>query len=379
MTCRPAVIATDVGVRCDCGLMRASTRETRGPSVREARAAAAGWVRRTAAVGRGVEAACLAGSVTGLADDAPLPPGSDVDVWLVLADGAYPSDRGERFVQVDGLFVDVAYLSGAALRSSERILGDHSRAYAFARPNLLFDGDGRLTEVQAAVAAKYADPVWVRRRCDDAFERLRRSVRGAQVVSQFEPLHDQVLCWVYPLPAVAHVVLTANLRTPVVRACYGELRDTLLRYGRSGAYESILEVSGFQGLGRDQVAALFDACCRALTAAGEVLANPFFGSRVLRPEAQEIAVGAARSLLQEGSHREALFPILWLHTMCIKALATDGTAALHAQHAAGYRELLEALGLGSRAALAARVDRLYHFLPQLCRESLAVLEANPVA
>ena len=62
---------------------------------------------------------------------------------------------------------------------------------------------------------------------------------------------------------------------------------------------------------------------------------------------------------------KALFPILWLHTMCLKALATDGTAALHAQHVnAGYRDLLEALGLGSRAARAARVDRLYHFLPQ---------------
>ena len=65
----------------------------------------------------------LAGSVAGLGDDALLPPGSDVDVWLVLADGAYPSDRAERFVHVDGLALDVAYLPGAALRSSERILG----------------------------------------------------------------------------------------------------------------------------------------------------------------------------------------------------------------------------------------------------------------
>ena len=373
------MIAAVAALRYDCGRMRGSTRETGAPSVREAKAAVARWVRGVAAAASGVEAACLAGSVAGLVDDAALPPGSDVDVWLVLADGAYPSDRGERFVQVDGLAVDVAYLPGAALRSSERILGDHSRAYAFARPNLLFDGDGRLTEVQAAVAAEYADRVWLQRRCEDAFDRLRKSVRGAQVVSQFEPLHDQVLCWVYPLPAVAHVVLAADLRTPVVRACYGELRDTLLRYGRGDAYESILEVLGFQGLGRAQVVALFDACCRALAAAGEVLATPFFGSRVLRPEAHEIAVGAARSLLQKGSHREALFPILWLHTMCIKALATDGAAALHAQYADGYRELLDALGLGSREALAARVDRLYDFLPQLWRESYAVLEADPVA
>ena len=357
--------------------MHGSMRDTGAPPVREAKAVVARWVREVAAAAPGVEAACVAGSVAGLADDAPLPPGSDVDVWLALADGAYPSDRGERFVQVDGLFVDVAYVPVAALRSSERILGDYTRAYAFARPNLLFDGDGRLSEVQAAVAAAYAHRVWVRRRCEDAFERLRRSLRGAQIVSQFEPLHDQVLCWVYPLPAVAHVVLTADLRTPVVRACYGELRDMLSRYGREDVYESILEALGFQSLGRDQVAALFDACRRALAAAGEVLATPFFGSRVLRPEAQEIAVGAARSLLQKDSHREALFPILWLHTMCLKALATDGTAALHAQHTAGYRELLEALGLGSRAALAARVDRLYHFLPQLRRESQAVLEAEP--
>ena len=368
---------TVAALRYDYALMRGSTRETGAPLVREAKAGVVRWVREVAVAASGVEAACLAGSVAGLADDALLPPGSDVDVWLVLADGAYPSDRAERFVHVDGLALDVAYLPGAALRSSERILGDHSRAYAFARPNLLLDGDGRLSAIQAAVAAQYAARVWVRRRCDDAFDRLRKSVRGAQVVSQFEPLHDQVLCWVYPLSAVAHVVLTADLKIPVVRACFGELRDTLLRYGRGDAYESILEVLGFQGLGRAQVVALFDACCRALAAAGEVLATPFFGSRVLQPSAHEIAVGAARSLLQKGDHRGALFPILWLHTMCIKVLATDGTAALHAQHAAAYRELLEALGIGSRAALAARVDRLYDFLPQLRRESQAVLEAKP--
>ena len=357
--------------------MRGSTREAGTQTVGEAGAAVARWVRDVAVTRSGVEGACLAGSLAGLGENAPLPPGADVDVWLALADGAYPSDRGERFVHVDGLSVDVAYLPGAALRSSERTLGDCSRAYAFARPNLLFDRDGRLTEVQAAVAAEYADHEWVWRRCDDAFERLRRSVRGAQVVSQFEPLHDQVLCWVYPLPAVAHVVLTADLKVPAVRTCFGELRDTLLRYGREDACESILEVVGFQGLGRVQVEALFDGCCRALAAAGEVLATPFYGSRVLRPEAHEIAVGAARSLLQQGCHREALFPILGLHTMCIKALATDGTAALHAQHAAAYRELLEALGIGSRTTRAARVDRLYDFLPQLRRESQAVLEAAP--
>ena len=171
------MIAAVAALRYDCGRMRGSTRETGAPSVREAKAAVARWVRGVAAAASGVEAACLAGSVAGLVDDAALPPGSDVDVWLVLADGAYPSDRGERFVQVDGLSVDVAYLPGAALRSSERILGDHSRAYAFARPNLLFDGDGRLTEVQAAVAAEYADRVWLQRRCEDAFDRLRKSVR----------------------------------------------------------------------------------------------------------------------------------------------------------------------------------------------------------
>ena len=63
--------------------------------------------------------------------------------------------------------------------------------------------------------------------------------------------------------------------------------------------------------------------------------------------------------------------------MCIKVLATDGTAALHAQHAVAYRELLEALGIGSRTALAASAERLYDFLPQLRRESQAVLEAKP--
>ena len=357
--------------------MYGSTREAGAQTVGEARAAVARWVRDVAVAGSGVEGACLAGSLAGLGEDAPLPPGSDVDVWLVLADGAYPSDRGERFVRVDGFFVDVAYVPGAALRSSERILGDCSRAYAFARPNLLFDRDGRLAEMQAAVAAEYADRGWVRRRCDDASERLRRSLRGAQIVSQFEPRPDQVLCWVYPLPAVAHAVLTADLKTPVVRACYGELRDTLLRYGCEAAYESILEAVGFRGLGHDQVTALFDACCRALADAGEVLATPFYGSRVLRPESHEIAVGAARSLLQRGSYREALFPILWLHTMCIKALATDGSAALHAQHAVAYRELLEALGIGSRTALAASAERLYDFLPQLRCESQAVLEADP--
>ena len=42
--------------------------------------------------------------------------------------------------------------------------------------------------------------------------------------------------------------------------------------------------------------------------------------------------------------------------------APDGSAALHAQRAVAYRELLDALGIGSQTARAASVDRLYDFL-----------------
>lgn len=161
----------------------------------------------------------------GLGEDVPLPPGSDVDVCLALTDGAFTSDRGKRFGHVDGFFVDVAYVPGVALRSSERILRDccvhtHSPDRSVVRPRRAPGrgarrrrGGGRGRRVGAArggcLRTAAPEPA---RRAD------RVAVRAAARPSA-----------VYPLPVVAHLVLTAGLTVPVVWTCCGELRGTLLR------------------------------------------------------------------------------------------------------------------------------------------------------
>ena len=123
--------------------------------VKEAKAVAHQWVQEEGSKLPGFVGAFYHGSINWLPADVILPATSDLDIMLVFEDEV-PAAKLGKFRYRDVL-LEVSYLPQAQVQSPEQVLGNYHLAGSFRQPGIIADPSGRLTELQAAVAAAYAN------------------------------------------------------------------------------------------------------------------------------------------------------------------------------------------------------------------------------
>src|SRR5215218_4803419 len=106
--------------------------------------------------------AYLWGGITAMPPDAPFPLYRDVDVVVVVPQGAQ-EDTVEVFYR--GLLLEVIALDLRAHQDAEAILANPSQGPNLATTQILADPTGLLTPLQATVAAGYGRRRWVAARC----------------------------------------------------------------------------------------------------------------------------------------------------------------------------------------------------------------------
>lgn len=133
-----------------------------------------GAARVSGALFRG---AYFSGSVMWMADDAELPPNSDVDVTVVIGEPAgtrgAPGDVPKlgKF-RYDGVLLEVSFLPESRLDPAEEVLASYHLANGFRVDTVIADPSGRLRGLHEFVAPRFAEPAWVRRRCTDALRTI---------------------------------------------------------------------------------------------------------------------------------------------------------------------------------------------------------------
>ncbi len=345
-----------------------------GLSVRQAKAIAHRWVEEAGSRTAGFQGAFFAGSINWMQDGDPFPSTSDVDVKIVVDDAVGLPEVTRELLFIDDVALEVVYMSSKWFQSSSAILSDYRSACTFAKPNLILDRSQYLARLQREVMENYAGHAWIRKRCEQAFSELKRSLT---MMNETQAIHDQVSSWVFTLIFLAHLFLVADLRNPTMRKCLVSVRETLSRYRLMPQFETMLEFLGCADKGREQVEGLLAACSNSFQAAVEVVRTPFFNTNLLRPEARPLALDGSQELIEQGAHRETVLWILVIHSWCQKALSNDGPAQMRDRLGVHYRTLLDALGIGSWAKLKARQATIEALLPRIWAAAETILEANP--
>jgi hypothetical protein len=339
--------------------------------VTEAKSIAREFVIDKASMLRGLHGAYFAGSANWLADDAELPPTSDLDVNLVFSsDGA---TRQGKLVH-RGVLLDVTPLSFDQLRSPEQVLRHYHLAGGFRTPSIILDPSGRLTALQAAVAREFARRAWIRLRCEHARSRILEQLDGLNAA---QPFHDQVIGWIFPTGVTTHVLLSAGLRNPTVRRRYVAARELLAKYGYLDFYEELLELLGCARIHRTRVEHYLAALTDAFDSAKVVIRTPFGFASDISDAARPIAIDGSRELIERGLHREAMFWIVVSFSRCQKVLAADAPVSIAHQFDAPYRELLGDIGIASFADIQHRTEHVKMLLPRVWDMAEAVMAANP--
>ncbi|MGK5740574.1 hypothetical protein [Micromonospora sp. URMC 103] len=321
----------------------------------EARAVAARWVRERAARDAGVRGAFFSGSTVGLADAAVLPASSDVDVLLVRDE---PAVRPGKF-RHEGVLLEVSTVTWGELGGPEDVLGSWVFGPCFRTDTVIVDPTGRLAALRERVAAGFADPVWVRRRCAGV---RRRVEDGLRVLDGGAPLHAQVTGWLFPTSVVALLPVVAGLRDPTVRRRYVVAREVLAAYGLADRYPALLGLLDGGGVPAGRVREHLAGLARTFDVAASVARTRFPFSADVTAAARPVVVDGSREMVEAGWHREAMFWIVATYARCHAILASDAP-----ERGAGLSPLFEAaladLGVASVAQRRRRADEVLGGLP----------------
>lgn len=339
--------------------------------VDQAKAVARQWVLEEGIQIPGFAGAFYHGSIHWLPDGASLPPTSDVDI-MVVRDDAEPPDKLGKFVYRDVL-LEVSYLPRDQVESPEQVLGLSHLAGSFRSANIILDPSGWLAQLQAAVACDYAKRRWVRKRCEQARDKVLRNLQG---VDAAKPFHACVLAWLFAAGVTTHILLVAGLKNPTVRKRYLDTRNLLAEYGQSDFYPTLLGMLGCATMRRAQVEEHLTALTAAFDAAKGVVKTPFPFASDISDLARPIAIDGSRDLIRCGDHREAIFWIVATYSRCQTIFAHDAPE-MQERYEPGYRHLLHDLGITSLAGIHQRNEQIRLLLPRVWEVTEAILAANP--
>ncbi|GGF91029.1 hypothetical protein [Paenibacillus abyssi] len=336
-----------------------------------ARAAAAEWVMQHASTEAGFMGAYFSGSTIGLPDELVMSEASDIDV-VVVTEKAEPPPKIGKFVYRTTL-IEITYLSWNQLASIEDVLTSYHLAGSLRMDTIISDPTGKLRRVQTQVSQHFAERVWVRRRCENARQKIEYGLRAIDISA---PWHDQITAWLFPTGITTHVLLVAALRNPTVRLRYLAAHNVLNEYGHIDFYPELLRLLGCDHLTPRHVEHHLDELARTFDVTTAKAKTQFFFSTDITITARPIAIDGSRELIRAGYHREALFWIVATFARCHKILAVDAPD-LQLQLAPAFDAIVADLGITSSDSIIRRAENVIHFLPRLWETTEDLLLANP--
>lgn len=128
----------------------------------------------------------------------------------------------------------------------------------------------------------------------------------------------------------------------------------------------------------DQVATLLTACAEAFDIAQAIRTTPIRLGSNISDFARPIAIGGGQELIAEGHHREAVFWICFIHTLCQTVLQNDALHDMQARLTPDYERLLAAIGIVNYEDLAERHEQSPGAPPHRHNPSPGALSAPPL-
>ena len=341
-------------------------------NIQQAKNIARQWVIEASQKLSGFYGAFFHGSINWLPENSLLPLTSDVDIIVVLTDPE-PPDKPGKFIYQDVL-LEVSYLPASQFQSAEEILDQYHLAGNFRIESIISDPSGQLSELQVKVAENFSKRKWVQKRCQGAYNKVIRNVEG---INKSNPLHHQVMMWLFANGVMTHVLLTAGMKNPTVRTRYLSTKELLAKYKQLDFYESLLEKLACAHLSKERVEHHLATMTEAFDIAKIVIKTPVPYASDIRDISRFITVDGSRELIDNGHHREAMFWIMVTYSRCQEVLYHDATVEIQDKYRVGFENLLDDLGIKSSADLHQRGEQIREFLPSVLEVAESIMSRNP--
>ena len=298
----------------------------------------------------GFHGAHLVGSIIHADGDAPFPIYRDVDIAIVR-----DSDVHQEIEEVvcDGYVLECILSASSRYRRAEDILVKPGMACNLQKNSVIVDPHGELARLHQAVAEGFAKRYWVNLRAAKSVESAMASIALMQRArNPVEAVHGVCEFVMYCAEAIA----VAHLEAPTHRRSLANLSVTLGDTPAERAlYEEILAAFGTAQLSEAQVRVFLQQCTEAFDRAIAVKRTPVPFDWKLDPCIRDYLEKGTLEVIDEGLHRESIFWIALFFAISTIAIQQDGQPEEKALYGARFKAFLDALGLGSPAAVEQRI------------------------
>ena len=317
--------------------------------------------------------AYLWAGITALPPDALFPLYRDVDVVVVLPEGAQ-DDTVEVFYR--GVMLEVISIDLKAHQDAEAILANPSHGPNMATTQILADPTGILTPLQQKVAAEYGRRRWIEARCEKEKESAAKHLAAMRAASTPQERLDSV--WAF-LSALSGLLAVAQLKRPTTRRTLALLGELLDEQGRFDLHEAALTLFGSAHMSRADVQAMLDRSVIAFDRSVEVYKTPTPYGFTIRPHLRPYLAEATQEMIDEGNHREAMFWITALAGKSYLVLQNDapdsekagirGAATSDACCPGIFRHISRGVGRASSLCRASGTGDIPHSRRARCTQS----------
>lgn len=339
--------------------------------VGSARGAAARWVGEHTRQAAWFQGACFSSSTAWLPQAPSCRQAPTSTSWSSPPTTTRPKLGKFRY---QGALIEVTYLPWDRLASAEPVLPDSHLAGCLRSGGdpIIAGPTGHLRSLHQRVARGFAEPAWVRRRCQHAQSRI---TGGLAAIDPSAPFYDQVTTWLFATEVTNHVMLVAARRNPTMRLRYLAARQALTDYGQAHRYPRLLQLLGCARLERRPIQQHLHHLARTFDMAAAAARTPFFFSSDITTLARRVAIDASQRLLDGGDHREAVYWIVATFARCHKILAADAPN-LERELAPAFQAMLADLGITSTDDLLRRAEDVTRFLPTLRETAETILSTD---
>lgn len=331
------------------------------------------WVDHYARHLPGFAGAYLWAGITALPPDAPFPLYRDVDVVVVLPEGAQ-DDTVEVFYR--GMMLEVISIDPKDHQDAEAILSNPSHGPNMATTQILADPLGILTPLHRKVASEYGRRRWVEARCEKEKETANKQLAAMREAATPQERLDAV--WAF-LSALSGLLAVAQLKRPTTRRTLALLREMLEAQGRPDLHEEALAVFGSAHMSREEVQSILAMSVAAFDRSAEVYRTPTPYGFTIRPHLRPYLSEGSQEMINEGNHREAIFWIAALAGESYLVLQNDAPDSEKSEFAAQLQAMYATLGYAgiSEEAWPQRVALAEDLAQEIYRIADELVALNP--
>lgn len=288
-------------------------------TVHEAKEVARDWVEREGSLVPGFSGAFFAGSINWKAPEKTFPPGSDVDVFIIV-DADDVSSLRTRKIAYGGLVMEPAYYPLAEFRTPDAVLADYRVACHLTVPSVISDPRSVLVKIQHEVRREYGRRKWIRARCDGARENITWCFGFAEdpswPINLFVPWGG--FCVFAP-----RIAALADLRDPTAKRSLVVSGEVFTAYGEQHCQDLFFQTLGIGDLSPEEALRCLDESLVLLDMAIECHATPSEGDNFVSRAARDLYVQGVHAMMAEGHHREVITFIDMLVLISLGVLKKD--------------------------------------------------------